>query len=300
MLRILLFTLCAHLLLNHLTAQTTHAPDTIPFTLSSHNNIIVQSVINGQDTVDLMFHTASDLMTLTEAATATMTSMKFSAPDSIQSWGGGGTARFSVGNVLQIGEQQWDSVAIVENKRSGPMTGGKFGLSFFTGKMVELNFDLSCIVLHQKLPSTINQYQQLPLSGAGAFLFLEGQSRVDTTVLNNRFLIHTGYGGTILYDDAFVAENNLGDQLKTISEQSLKDAYGNVLKTKKSILPSFFIGAQAFEELPVGFFEGSIGRQKMSVIGGDLLKRFNIIFDTQQAHIYLKANELIDIAYSDL
>ncbi|MEN0051149.1 MAG: hypothetical protein AAF806_29060 [Bacteroidota bacterium] len=283
-----------------LTAQEKTSTDTIPFVLSPHNNIIVQSIINKQDTVDLMFHTASDLMTLTEEATAKMKNIEFSEPDSIQSWGGGGTARFSEGNRLQIGDLHWDSLEIVENKRSGPMTGGKFGLSFFEGKIVEINFDLEIIVLHENLPNVVSSYEQLTLLGEGAFLFLEGNSRVDTTALSNRFLIHTGYGGTILYDDEFANQNKLGEQLKTISEKELKDAYGNVLKTKKSILPNFSIGKQNFEELPIGFFEGSIGRQRMSVIGGDLLKRFNIILDTQSAHIYLKANELFDTEYSDI
>ncbi|MEM6699766.1 MAG: hypothetical protein AAF599_15290 [Bacteroidota bacterium] len=283
-----------------LAAQEKTPTDTIPFVLSPHNNIIIQSIINKQDTVDLMFHTASDLMTLTEEATAKMKNIEFSEPDSIQSWGGGGTARFSEGNRLQIGDLHWDSLEIVENKRSGPMTGGKFGLSFFEGKIVEINFDLEIIVLHENLPSMVNRYEQLALLGEGAFLFLEGNSRVDTTALSNRFLIHTGYGGTILYDDEFANQNKLGEQLKTISEKELKDAYGNVLKTKKSILPNFSIGKQNFEELPIGFFEGSIGRQRMSVIGGDLLKRFNIILDTQSAHIYLKANELFDTEYSDI
>lgn len=298
--RLIIFCLFSIGLLNSLTAQEKSLTDTIPFTLSSHNNIIIQSVVNEQDTVDLMFHTASDLMTLTEEATAQMGSVQFSEPDSIQSWGGGGTARFSEGNVLRIGSLRWDSVEIVENKRSGPMTGGKFGLSFFEGKIVELNFDLSVMVLHEKLPSIVSKYERLDLLGEGAFLFLEGKSRIDTSVLTNRFLIHTGYGGTILYDDEFANQNKLGEQLKTISEKELKDAYGNVLKTRKSILPLFSIGEQNFEETPIGFFEGSIGRQKVSVIGGDLLKRFNIVFDAQNAHIYLKTNELTDLDYSNI
>ena len=104
---------CLTFLITSLTAQKESHTDTIPFLLSPHNNIIIQSVVNEKDSVDLMFHTASDLMTLTEEATAKMSSVAFSEPDSIQSWGGGGTARFSEGNVLQIGGLRWDSVEIV-------------------------------------------------------------------------------------------------------------------------------------------------------------------------------------------
>jgi hypothetical protein len=36
----------------------------------------------------------------------------------------------------------------------------------------------------------------------------------------------------------------------------------------------------------------------MKVFGNDLLKRFNVIFDFKNKDIYLKINELRDIAYN--
>jgi len=298
--KLTLFLLLFVLTLSVLSAQNHSQTDTISFQLSSHNNIVIQSVVNNKDTVDLMFHTASDLMTLTETATAKMSTVQFNEPDSINSWGGKGTARFSETNILEIGELRWDSIEIVENKNSGPMTDGKFGLSFFEGKIVEINFDSNIIVLHENLPKLDADYQQLELSGSGVFLFLEGKSKIDDSESSNQFLIHSGYGGTILYDDEFANKNDLGDQLKTISEKELKDAYGNVLKVKKSELPLFSIGEQTFDDIPVGFFEGKIGRQRVSVIGGDLIKRFNMILDMKKMHVFLKTNSLTESIYSDL
>ncbi len=56
----------------YFTAQvdsTILAPsDTIPFTLTSRNNIIVKATLNHADTLALMFHTAASFMTLTEEA----------------------------------------------------------------------------------------------------------------------------------------------------------------------------------------------------------------------------------------
>lgn len=42
---------------------------------------------------------------------------------------------------------------------------------------------------------------------------------------------------------------------------------------------------------------GSIGRQKMSVLGGDLLKHFNIIIDRKNGFIYIKPNQLMDTPF---
>ncbi|HEX9003024.1 MAG TPA: hypothetical protein VGB07_24155 [Blastocatellia bacterium] len=36
-----------------------------------------------------------------------------------------------------------------------------------------------------------------------------------------------------------------------------------------------------------GFFSGAIGAQKMSVLGGEVLKQFNLIFDIADNHLYI-------------
>lgn len=77
-----------------------------------------------------------------------------------------------------------------------------------------------------------------------------------------------------------------------VAEKQLKDSYGHVLKTKNAVFPAFIIGNQKLHNVPAGFFEGAIGRQKMSIVGGDILKRFNIIIDAKRECIYLKANKL--------
>jgi hypothetical protein len=47
-----------------------------------------------------------------------------------------------------------------------------------------------------------------------------------------------------------------------LDEKELRDSYGNVLKTKKGKLPKSVIGKEAFKDIPAGFFEGTIRRQK--------------------------------------
>ena len=77
-----------------------------------------------------------------------------------------------------------------------------------------------------------------------------------------------------------------------------QDAFGNVIAVKKGVLPEFFIGKYAIKNAPVGFFAGSVGRQKFSVIGGDVLKRFNWIIDIGGGYAYIRPNGLFDLAYS--
>lgn len=270
----------------------------IPFTLTEYNNLSIKAVLNQKDTVNLMFHTAANAVTLTEEALRKITSLKFNRTDSVKSWGGNDNiSRFSKSNTLQIGSLKWTNVPIWENKNSSQHTEGKFGLDLFEQKIVELNFDKNVLIIHQELPQKIKSYQKLKLNFENEMMFIEANSTNGKNSYTNKFLIHSGYAGAVLYDDKFIAENKIAQQLSITDEKQLKDSFGNILKTKKAILPTFAIGNIKLNNVSVGFFEGAIGRQKMSIIGGDILKRLNIIIDAKREFIYLKPSKLKNFAY---
>jgi len=100
-----------------------------------------------------------------------------------------------------------------------------------------------------------------------------------------------------LLDDAFAVEHELDSRVVILKQQVLKDAYGNELTTKRGIIPAFLLGDVQLSEVPISFFSGAIGRQKMSVLGGDMLKRFNVILDAQRATLYLAPSALQGVAY---
>lgn len=294
----ILFLLCTY----QLSAQSaSRSKDSIPFILTQHNNIAVKTIINKKDTAILMFHLAASSVTLTEEALRKIKSVRFERTDSVSSWGGSGnTSRFSSGNELQIGNFSWAKTPIWENKNSGPNTDGKFGLDLFKDKVVGINFEKSTITVNEELPKDIGQYQKLSIDYHDEMMFVSANCELGNSTVSNKFLIHSGYAGSILFDDQFSNTNKLSEQLKITSEKQLKDSYGNVLKTKKAILPNFILGRFNLKNISVGFFDGAIGRQKMSILGGDILKRFNLIIDAKRQFIYLKPNKLKNMDYLDI
>lgn len=272
----------------------------IPFQLTEYNNLSVEAILNEKDTVNLMFHTAANAVTLTEEAVKKIKSLRFAGADSVKSWGGeGNSSRFSKSNTLQIGDLKWENMPIWENKNSGPKTDGKFGIDLFENKVIELDFEKRLITLHTSLPGKSMNYEKLKLIVENDNLFIEASCQIGQTVVKNKFLIHSGYSGDVLFDDKFVSENKFDEKLSVISEKELKDSFGNSVKTKKAILPVFQLGNEKLSDVPVGFFKGAIGRQKMSIVGGDILKRFNILIDEKREYIYLKANDLIKTNYTN-
>jgi hypothetical protein len=273
----------------------------IPFQLTSFNNISIRAILNQKDTVQLMLHTGASSITLTEDAVKRLKSPIFDKTiDGIESWGGQTDgARVSEHNSLTIERLKWDSLTITENKLSGQFTDGKFGLNLFKGQFVEIDFGKSVIIISAKLPKRLKGFEKHKLAYENGFMFIEANCEITKdSFLTHRFLIHSGYAGSILLDDKFANDNKLGEKLKIIGEKELKDSYGNVIKTQKAILPAFKMGTHVLSDISVGFFAGAIGRQKISSIGGDVLKRFNWIIDAKRGFIYLKPNENFTLPYS--
>ncbi|MFT6244518.1 MAG: hypothetical protein ACJA0U_002459 [Salibacteraceae bacterium] len=273
--------------------------DTIPFILTESNNIIIQTVLNEVDTLNLMFHTAQGAISLTEDAVKKIASKNFNNSERGVTWGGESETRYSLGNYLRIKDFEWNNVTIWEDKNTGPSADGKFGPNLFQDKVIELNFDKNIMVIHSYLPELDESYKKLSLIFNGHMMYVETNYQIENNNYTNEVLIHSGFGGTLLLDDQFVKENDIGSQLETISESHLKDSYGNILKTKKAILPYFSIGQTSFTDMPISFFEGALGKQHVSVIGGNILKRFNVYFDLQNAQLYYTPSLLIDAPFGN-
>ncbi len=272
----------------------------IPFQLTSFNNISIRAVLNQKDTVQLMLHTGATDVTLTEEATKRLKSPIFDRSiDGIKSWGGQTDgARVSAHNSLTIEGLRWDSLTITENKHSGQFTDGKIGLDLFKGKFVAIDFERKVIILSDKLPKYLKGFEKHQLSYDNGSMFMEADCEIEkNNVLTNRFLIHSGYAGSILLDDKFANDNKLNEKLEIVGEKALKDSYGNVIKTKKAIMPALKIGKHPLSDVSVGFFAGALGNQKISIMGGDVLKRFNWILDARRAFVYLKPNANFKMPY---
>ncbi|MCH5717608.1 retropepsin-like aspartic protease [Niabella hibiscisoli] len=274
----------------------------IPFRITAYNNIIIKAAINEKDTVNLMLHTASSDITLTEEAVKKLNTIQFTgAVDDVKSWGGGGnSSRYSNGNQLTISGLNWSNVEIWDDQNSGQESDGKIGLNFFNGQVLDFDFEKQQLTVGRTLPKNLKKYEKLALASQGANLFVKGDLKIGDELLEAELLLHSGYGGDILLNDAFVQNNKIDQKIKITSEKKLKDAYGNVLTTQKGVLPVLKLGQLQLHNTHVGFFTGTVGRQKISVMGGDILKRFRIIIDAQRQHVYLKPNHFFKSGYSNI
>ena len=256
--------------------------------LSEQNNIVVEVRINESHVVHLMLHSASSDVTLTEDAVRRLEDLALDKTTRVQSWGGTSDSRYSTDNRLRIGPLTRDGVTLWENRNSGEGTDGKFGLDFFGDAVVEIDYDSGRIVVHDRLPDKARDYQSLAIENEDGELYIEGICLFGDETRANRFLIHSGYAGGLLLDDAFAASSGIEGRIAITDTSRLTDSYGHVIEVKKGVMPGFSLGRLTLSDVPVGFFSGRIGNQDKSVLGGAILKRFNLIFDLGRNTLYIK------------
>lgn len=261
---------------------------TVPFTLTAQNLIVVKAVLNNGGAVDLMLHTAASDVSLTEDAVRRIGGADFTGTARITSWGGPAGARVSTGNRLQLGDLRRDAVRVFEVKQSGVGTDGKFGLDFFGGKVVEVDFDRQRLIIHDRLPATAADWHRLAVEAKDGELFAEAACVIGGADYPHRFLLHTGYSGGVLLDDAFVAASGIDGKLAVDKESKLTDSFGKSITVKNVTLPALVLGGERLDGVPAGFFSGAVGMQKLSVLGGAVLSRFNLLFDPANGAVYLR------------
>jgi len=231
----------------------------IPFRLTKYNNILVPVIINQKDTVQLMLHTGSDYITIIEDSYKKMKSISISDTlNNVTSWAGYSDMKMSQSNVIKFGNEEFSKIPIFIDKQSGHESDGKIGLKFFEGKYLEINFDENKLYVYDKAPTKLKKYTKLNSRYSQETLYIKAFPFIDKKPIETEFMIHTGFSGALMISDDFAKENKLLEKFEIIGESKLNDAAGNVILSKKSILPNFELANQTFKNVPMSFFDSTI------------------------------------------
>ncbi|MGV0964384.1 hypothetical protein [Empedobacter falsenii] len=273
----------------------------IPFRLTKYNNILVPVIINQKDTVQLMLHTGSDYISIIDDSYKKMKSISISDTlNNVTSWAGYSDMKMSQNNVIKFGNEEFSKIPIFIDKQSGHESHGKIGLKFFEGKYLEINFDENKLYVYDIAPTKLKKYTKLNSRYSQETLYIKAFPFIDKKPIETEFMIHTGFSGALMISDDFAKEYKLLEKFEIIGESKLSDAAGNVILSKKSILPDFELANQTFKNVPMSFFDSTIKIQHKNIMGGDLIKRFNLILNPEKDILYVKKSKYYKDEYFKL
>ncbi len=273
----------------------------IPFRLTKYNNILVPVIINQKDTVQLMLHTGSDYISIIDDSYKKMKSISISDTlNNVTSWAGYSDMKMSQNNVIKFGNEEFSKIPIFIDKQSGHESDGKIGLKFFEGKYLEINFDENKLYVYDIAPTKLKKYTKLNSRYSQETLYIKAFPFIDKKPIETEFMIHTGFSSALMISDDFAKEYKLLEKFEIIGESKLSDTAGNIILSKKSILPDFELANQTFKNVPMSFFDSTIKIQHKNIMGGDLIKRFNLILNPEKDILYVKKSKYYKDEYFKL
>lgn len=274
------------LLYSLLFINSVNAQEIIPFRITKYNNVIVKTLVNDKDSLDLMFQIAMVDASISPERTRPAKSLTFDKNG------------ISENNSVKIGKKEFKNIRFVDNELTGQEADGKIGTGIFKGKTYKIDYDNNQFVIYDQLPD-VKDYKQVSFTyNKQGQIFLACQNLINNESYETNFLLQSGYPGGLLYSNQFADSKKLNEKLKITGEKTLKNSAGQSISTKQGILPTLMIIDDiALQNVSAGFFTGEIKNQNKSYFGADLIRRFNWIFDAETQIIYIKPSKYFNEPY---
>lgn len=262
-----------------------NAQQIIPFRITKHNNIIVKTLVNKQDSLDLMFQIAMEDASISPDRKRNADHIIF------------GKNEISEKNTVQIGKFTLNNVRFFNNELTGHEADGKIGTGMFAGKTFKIDYDNNRFEIYDKQPD-LKGYQGMMLLNENGQFFINADNIIDGNLQQEAyFLLQSGYSGALLYSNDFAEEKNLDKMLKVTSEKTMKNSSGESIVTKQGILPFFKLNNSVLKDVPAGFFVGKRKTQEVNYFGADMMRRFIWIFDADRKMVYIKPSKYFSEDY---
>lgn len=261
------------------------AQKTIPFRMTKYNNIIVKTLVNEKDSLNLMFQIAMKDGSLSPERKQKADHIIFNKD------------KISDHNTINIGTLHWKDIRFFDNELTGHEADGKIGTGLFEGKTFKIDYDNNQFVIYDKIPD-LTGFQPVKILMNQQAFYISGDNIIDGDQQQEAyFLLQSGYSGGVLYSNEFAEKHQLNDKLKISGEKTLKNSSAEKLVIKQGVLPFFKLGNFVFKDASVGFFAGELKTQNTSYFGADMLRRFIWIFDADKEMAYIKPSKYYSEPY---
>ena len=259
-------------------------PDTIPFTISSRNKLMVKGTINHSDSLNFRFDLSAGYSTI---KTAVIEKANVKA-DSI----GGAGEPVSNYNQLAIAGLVWDSTNIHQDDTGlTDREDGLLGNSLFQNKIVEINYDKKWIIVYDTLPAKDTSYSRHEMIlRDGVVPMMQASLATRDTSCTTWFVFDTGNPGNGWINDSTASSFQLYRGVDKIIR------WGDRVIVK---LPELRVANLSFYNISATLAKQGTHSKESSLLGNSILKRFNVIIDNQNGFIYMKPNSLMTEPYDN-
>lgn len=174
------------------------AQQTIPFRITKYNNIIVKTLVNKKDSLDLMFQIAMEDASISPERQRKADHIVFNKDE------------ISDNNTVEIGKLSLKNVRFFDNELTGQEADGKIGTGMFAGKTFKIDYDNNRFEIYDKQPD-LKGYQKVIIFNEKGQFYMNADNVIDGDQQQEAyFLLQSGYAGNLLYSNDFCRRKRAG------------------------------------------------------------------------------------------
>jgi hypothetical protein len=276
----------------------------IPIEIAGENYLLIKARVNGSEPLTFILDSGggSGLVLYFEAAQALRVKLQGKGKG-----GGGGEGTFETTSIKGVSlslpgvEMPNQTFVVFPPDRKSTVfdrvTDGVIGYTLFSRYVVEIDYQSRVVNLYEpRLYQYSGAGENIPIKILSNLPFV--RARIPSTArkpLEGEFIVDTGAGRfSVILNTAFVEANKLlAAAQKTIKEPGAEGVGGEV-KMLVGRLNTVQVGSFTLADPVIHFAQdrkGAFGSSEFSgVIGGELLRRFKVIFDYSRKRMILESN----------
>ena len=201
-----------------------NAQEIIPFRITKYNNIIIKTLVNNKDSLNLMFQIAMKDASISPERLNPAKSIVFEN-------------EISQNNFLKIGNLHLENIKFYDNELTGHEADGKIGTGIFKGKTYQIDYDNNQFMIYDALPN-LNDYQKMSFTkNEYGQIFITCNNIIENESTEANLLLQSGYSGGLIYSNEFADSKKLSQKLKITGEKTLKNSANQSITTMQGVLP---------------------------------------------------------------
>lgn len=285
----------------------------VPFTFAAESVVLIKGVLVGYpDTLTFILDTGSSGISLDSTTASSLNLMPEESNINIRGIAGVRKAKFLYNRKLKLNELVIDSLNFHINDYEflsyvyGTKVDGVIGYSLFSRYIIKIDYDVSELTICSQGPVKYPRGGYL-LKPFIRTLPVQSARVKDHRKVSSRFLFDIGAGLSLVLSQDFEQDSMV---IRKKRKRFPVEAHGvgGKLVMDMTLVKEFRLGPYRFRKVPTMVFEDEFNVTSYPYLGGlignQLLKRFNVIFNYETREIHLKPNTLyrepFDYSYSGM
>ncbi len=272
------------------------AQDTIPFTLGKNNKIYIKVRVNDSDELNFLYDTGADVCAIKKSI-ADKAAVKIDGKQENMGVGGISVEETSSGNRMKIGGVRKSGQKLLVLDYETEFEDGIIGWNYFEDKVVNINYGIRKMIIHERLPEIPERYMKLTCRKIDNLYFVPLTLVVKGKKHSGWFELDTGSDGSLMISNLLGRKRDLFGKMIKIGSSISRGSDNHAIENDLVLLDELRIKDYRFYRIPVDLAVTESSLENNDILGNNFLKRFHVFLDFKNNAIYLKVNNLVHSPY---